>query len=388
MAKQTTPYIDFYESNKIIPVHQDTKDLQTHFQRRNALYYQMGLIPGWMAGKSVIEFGPGTGDNAMHTSSLSLSRYVLVDGNSESIKEINNRIDKKMIYADSVAVSHCLANEFDTNEKFDLVICEGLVPGQLDSSGFLRKLSKFCKVGGIIVTTTVGATSCLGDTCRHALKPFFALQTKDFWKQVDLLVQFFKEDIKMLHGMSRFPKDWVLDTVMHDWGERPWFSIEDAITALKDNFIFHGSSPCFFQDFRWYKSIQEVDFGFNNLAIKQSNELIPLLLDYRNTPENCQALEVLDGIELENLCEKAYAISYKIHVTEDIELFEDFLDVIKLIIKLIERLMPQTADSLSDYYHSVSLLKTGQRELMETNLGKFRGLFGRGQQYICMVKVK
>src|SRR5437016_651290 len=95
------PYIDFYESKKIIPVHQDTTDIEKHLQRRNALYYQLSLIPGWMTGRSVIEFGPGTGDNAIHTSSLSLSRYVLVDGNSESIKEVNQRVEEKLIHADS-----------------------------------------------------------------------------------------------------------------------------------------------------------------------------------------------------------------------------------------------------------------------------------------------
>lgn len=88
------PYIDFYESHKIIPVNQDTTDFQKHIKRRNALYYQLGLIPGLINGKSVIEFGPGTGDNAMHTSSLSPARYVLVDGNSQSIKQGFSRANK------------------------------------------------------------------------------------------------------------------------------------------------------------------------------------------------------------------------------------------------------------------------------------------------------
>lgn len=244
-------------------------------------------------------------------------------------------------------------------------------------------------MGGVVVTTTVSATSLFADICRQSLKPFFVKLTNDFWSQVNQMVQFFSEDLKMLTGMSRYPKDWITETIMQDWwGERPWFTIEDTITALKDDFIFHGSSPNFFQDLRWYKSIQEDDYGFNSSAIQQYKKLIPFLLDHRNTPQNCLQLDLVKGAELEYCCEMAYTLSHKIRVTGNLEYFKGYLDIINEIIELIRHAMPQTADSLSDYSKVISQLCAGKIELLEANLGKFKGFFGRGQQYVSMVKIK
>ncbi|MBA3656259.1 MAG: class I SAM-dependent methyltransferase [Gemmatimonadaceae bacterium] len=382
------PFVDFYESKKIIPVHQDTTDFKKHLQRRNALYHQLSVIPGWVAGRSVIEFGPGTGDNAMHTSSLLPARYVLVDGNSESVKEVKARVADRRIHGDSVEVVHSLADDFETDERFDLVICEGLVPGQLDPSAFLRKIAGLCKPGGVVITTTAGAASGLGDICRHAIMPFFTRQADDFWEQVDLAIDFFDPDLQMLPGMSRYPKDWVLDTVMYDWGERWWFSIADAIAALDSNFAFHGSSPRFFQDMRWYKSIHGLrDYGFNELATQQYHELVPLLLDYRNSPRDCPMVHQISGTQLETLCQQAWTVSRKVHTGKDLADLEEFLGIIRNVAQLVEGALPQTAASLSDFCTGVSALHDGTRNLTNVDMGSFRGLFGRGQQYISLVNV-
>jgi 2-polyprenyl-3-methyl-5-hydroxy-6-metoxy-1,4-benzoquinol methylase len=380
------PFVDFYESKKIIPVHQDTTDMRKHLHRRNALYHQLGLIPAWMAGRSVIEFGPGTGDNAIHTSSLDIARYVLVDGNSESIREVKERVTDGRVRAGSVDVIHSLATAFESDERFDLVLCEGLVPGQLDPSAFVRRLSSFCKPGGVIVTTTIGATSCLGDTCRRVIKPFASRQVPEFWAQVELLVQFFKRDVEMLQGMSRYPKDWVLDTVMYDWGELPWFPLEEAVGALRDEFMFHGSSPKFFQDLRWYKSIREEDFGFSELAIQQYNRLAPLLLDYRASPETCPSYDQIDGPKLESMSAQAYAISRQMHSGDTVDGAEEFVTVIEKIVEEIRIGMPETAKSLEDFCTGVLALR-GNQDLTTADFGTFRGLFGRGQQYLSMAKI-
>mgnify|MGYP006176012067 CR=1 FL=1 len=49
-------------------------------RRRDSLYRVLGLPPSFVRGRSVIEFGPGSGHNALFTASLAPARYVLVDG--------------------------------------------------------------------------------------------------------------------------------------------------------------------------------------------------------------------------------------------------------------------------------------------------------------------
>src|SRR6185295_17754749 len=80
------PFVDFYRANRISPVAQDIADRQRHFDRREALYRHLGLVPGQIAGRHVLEFGPGSGHNALHTLSLDPARYVLVDGNPTGLE--------------------------------------------------------------------------------------------------------------------------------------------------------------------------------------------------------------------------------------------------------------------------------------------------------------
>ena len=81
------PYIGFYSQNKISPVHQDISDLEKHYSRRDYLYRNMGIVPFSLAGKSVLEFAPGSAHNALYTSSLNPQRYLLVDINPTGLEE-------------------------------------------------------------------------------------------------------------------------------------------------------------------------------------------------------------------------------------------------------------------------------------------------------------
>ena len=59
MPEQKRAFIDFYDKHKISPVSQDISDLQAHFNRREALYRHLGVVPSFLRGKTVLEFGPG-----------------------------------------------------------------------------------------------------------------------------------------------------------------------------------------------------------------------------------------------------------------------------------------------------------------------------------------
>ena len=63
-------FVGFYESNNISPVSQDISDLNKHFQRRNSLFRSLGILPSLVKGIKVLEFGPGSGHNALYTASL------------------------------------------------------------------------------------------------------------------------------------------------------------------------------------------------------------------------------------------------------------------------------------------------------------------------------
>ena len=80
-TRENHAFVSFYAENRISPVAQDLSDLRRHFQRRESLFRSLGILPLLVQGASVIEFGPGSGHNALYTASLKPATYTLVEGN-------------------------------------------------------------------------------------------------------------------------------------------------------------------------------------------------------------------------------------------------------------------------------------------------------------------
>ncbi len=66
----TESHLEFYQKHKISPVRQDISDLQSHFQRRKALYFHLGIMPNGIRDRKVLEVAPGSGHNSLYTASL------------------------------------------------------------------------------------------------------------------------------------------------------------------------------------------------------------------------------------------------------------------------------------------------------------------------------
>jgi hypothetical protein len=60
-----TAFIDYYNTNNIIPVSQDLTDLDAFIFRRNYLYQALGLPLARIKNLNVVEFCPGGGYNAV-----------------------------------------------------------------------------------------------------------------------------------------------------------------------------------------------------------------------------------------------------------------------------------------------------------------------------------
>src|SRR5260370_38346423 len=79
-------FVDYYTSKGIIPTRQDISNLDTHFRRRETLYRHLGIPKSLLRRASVIEFGPGSGHNALFTASCRPGRYVLVDATPPTLE--------------------------------------------------------------------------------------------------------------------------------------------------------------------------------------------------------------------------------------------------------------------------------------------------------------
>jgi ubiquinone/menaquinone biosynthesis C-methylase UbiE len=373
------PYLDYYTSRGIIPVHQDLSDLKAHFNRRSGLYRSLGIVPGLLAGKAIIEIGPGTGDNALHTASLAPAEYVLIDGNPESIRALRAKQASGALTG-SVSINERDILGFRQDAHYDVVLCEGVIPIQVDPAGFLRHIARLAKPGGVVVLTTVSATSVLAEVCRRMFKPLVAAQISSFDAQVEFLTDFFKPDLESLKGMSRGHRDWVLDCIMHPWGQGRLFSIPDAIDAIGEQFDFHGASPNFVTDWRWYKTMVEDDFGFNRVASAAWRKGSAATIDHRCDPGAAQGC---DGAALEVLCQQAVALHRHAWEGDDREALDRFLAVVSAIADLLRPALPETAHALAGFVEGIGQFRQG---IAPHGLAPFRPLFGRGQQYVSFIR--
>ena len=241
--------LDFYREHTVAPVKQDITDLAAHFQRRAFLYRQLGLWPCAIEGKHVLEVGPGTGENARYTFSLGPETYTLLEPNEkarEALEAAFGKYSEVEIKADTI--------ETYEGEGFDVVLCEGLLGlAGRDARGLLDALGEKVKVGGVLVITCIDPISQCADVLRRALAQRYIRKEASLQENVEILKPIFTPHLATLKGMTRSVEDWIIDNILNPASIGPTFSIPDALTHVEGRFEVLGCSPRFLMDWRWYK---------------------------------------------------------------------------------------------------------------------------------------
>ncbi|HYM30813.1 MAG TPA: methyltransferase domain-containing protein [Candidatus Cybelea sp.] len=371
------PFVDFYRANKISPVAQDISDTERHFGRRDALYRHLGLVPAWLRGRSVIEFGPGSGYNSLHTASLCPRRYVLVDGNPTGLDAARSLL--KGFAATEFQFAGALVEDFDTDERFDLVICEGTIPFQLDPPAFLRAVARFAARGGIVITTCVDGVSLLAETLRRLAAALLTAPEQSTADKLAILLPVFSPHLATLKGMSRSHEDWILDQLIQPLVGR-LFPIADAIAALDGDFDAHGSSPRFLVDWRWHKEIHGAAANYNGVALQSYYRNLHNLADYRFTSESRNPDANRRFLEL---CDKIYAASQRYWLTRDNQAVADVSFLLPQAMVALEVGAPLSAKALQDF---VAVFEGWRKSGRMQAFGEFASWFGRGQQYLSLMR--
>ena len=376
-------FLDFYSKNKISPVSQDISDLKQHFTRREALYRHLGISPHLLKNTSILEVGPGSGHNALFTMNCKPAKYTLVDGNPVGVAETQKRLAEyapRLSPDTELNIIHSILEEFSSEDKFDVIFCEAMLPLQKNPELMLRKLASHAVQGGIIVITCMDNVSVLSDFIRRLMGQAIANPELSAIEQADALVPFFNQHFKNLHGMNRPVNDWILDNVIQPFmGEL--FSIPNAIDAVSDIADAYGVSPHLFIDWRWYKDILDADFGMNDLVIKQWWENVHNFIDYQ-----CHCDTVAP--ELNQLLYKKATV-----FIDTVIAFQNNRSPANLAPSLVH--LEALRDVLIKYPNAEKIRKciddalVGLNEIAKGNLnpdcGEFAKLFGRGQQYLSFI---
>ena len=373
------PYLDFYRANAISPVRQDISELKKHFDRREALYRHLRIPPGLLKGQSVIEFGPGSGHNAIYTSSLEPAHYVLVDGNEVGLSDVKKSLEAYCGGTTRYEVHASLIEEYDSDQRYDLVLCEGVIPFQIQPKEFARHVAKFVKPGGLLVITTIDGVSFLGEATRRLIASSLIEFKAPAQERLKVLRPVFAPHLATLAGMSRSVDDWIYDNILIPYGGR-LFSIADAVTALDEKFDAYGVSPSFFTDWRWYKDIHGKKRDYNKRAIDQYLRNVATLIDYRveipPMPRNV-------GRSILSLSEKIFYTMAKAENSNSTRPHPRIANWLRGIATLVRPESKITAASLAEVADFIEWPGHSSRLPSFRN---FKSFFGRGQQYLSFIR--
>ncbi len=226
-------FVDFYTKEGISPVTQDIEDLEKHFRRRHALYRHVGIVPSLLFGRSVLEFGPGSGHNSIVTAAMHPARYILVDANPVGLARTRDLLGQLTDDgATDISVIESYIEDFETSERFDLVLCEGVLPTQEAPTELLSHIAQFVKPGGIILITCIDAASYLAEQLRRFAATLATHEESSTEEKLAVLVPLLGPHLDTIEGMGRSHEDWILDNLIQPFHGRALMGLEEAIDAF------------------------------------------------------------------------------------------------------------------------------------------------------------
>jgi len=368
-----TPFLDYYDTLGYVPTRQmgTMRDL---FRRREELYLRLGLPPALFRGARVLEFGPGSGENASFTASLEPAEFRVVDGNSWSLEQTRNRV-RECAPSVSLETIHAGIEEYQDDSQYDIVLCEGLLPFQTDPIGLLAAVSKFVGPGGCLVITCADPISMLPESLRRYTAQLLISRGETTSQVVDFMGKFFAEDLSYLPGMTRRSEDWIVDQLLHPWTGAT-LSIGDALEALLTDFRPTGSSPSLFTDWRWYKDYEVTNADWVHTCITQFRTARLNLMDRRVLLPPMDS-EVVDSVLA--LAESCYSL---VCVGRAAYSPTEFADLSNNLEKGLARNASISAMTRASAEGFCNFISSGN----PADLHSFRSWWGRGQQYLAVTR--
>ncbi len=371
------PFVDFYRDNEISPVHQDLGDMQRHFERRQNLYRTMGIPGHLLAGRDVLEFGVGSGHNALYTASLRPASYTLVDANPYGLNEAQHLFATYVPECKPRFVTS-LIEEY-LGPPADLVICEGTIPFQHDPAAMARQIASFVRPGGLLVLTTIDDVSYLAESLRRLACEWIAPAALAPAERLEILRPLLAPHLATLTGMSRPLDDWIWDNILQPLAHGP-FSIPQAIAALDHDFDFYGASPSFVTDWRWYKELVGSAGAFNARASDAYRADVINFLDCRTGA--LPPLAAADGATVVELCEQIVTIVLERAAEPAPARAADVVAPLRRLREIVAPASPGTAAALDE---ALAMFSSGDFSGFG-EAAAFRSFFGRAQQHVTFVR--
>lgn len=388
--------LEYYGAEEIIPVHQSLprRDFGRFMFQRRQLYRNLGVEMALLEGKSILEFGPGTGDNAEVLAAFHPSVLDLVDGNGASLQSLQEKISSAKLPGHITSIYHSDARTFSLamrskNDEvskvgYHLVICEGVINGNPAPSRFLETISSFVRPGGILVITTVDPWGVLDQALRRLWKPAVVAKYKSRKDHVKCLSAVFQSHLSNL-ATTKPIGDWVEDAILHPINQDYVFSTPEALAALGAGFVVMGSSPRFHADFRWHKSLDLAEDKTNFNFLEQYEKIRPMFLDdrFQDTSATDAFTANTNMHDLNAVITQIWRLSCSMWERNSYEQISELQSLLIRVMDATRRWFPEIHDSIGEFVVALPGISKGN---FDGEMPAFKKWWGRGLMYASVVK--
>ena len=371
------PFTDFYAEHGADLVSREYSDQAALFRVREALFILLGVPPSAIRNRAVLEFGPGSGHYSVFNLRHRPRKYVFVEG----VEEVRNALKNRLLASDIEEVSWEIKDDlfeaFESDEKFDLVIAEACIHGQVDPAALFTHFVSFVEEGGILVVTTESACSKLSEILRRLVRDKLVSPRESVGAQLEVIVPVLRNHFINLKGLSRTPEDWIVDNIVQPVTGLKLFSIPDAMSALPSEFSVLGTAPRFAQDFVWYRSVSDGRSHSRSTVTNSYYRNICSILDSRHPDTR---VEAESGQELEGLCEELFK---SVGLLEE-ENCKDWGDTMYRLRKIEDLLVRVGAPSLGAFQEIADWLASDSTTT--PMLKEFQDWWGMGMQHLSIYR--
>lgn len=358
-------------------------DKDIYFNTRRYLYRSLGVRKESIEDKDILEIGPGHGYNAIVNAEYNPGLYEMVEINTESCKNIDMLFSNFKNKRISYKINNCSIDDFRSEQKYDIVICESMLAFLKNKEILLKTISDKVKDDGILILTTVDPISQFFDMTRRLLANILAYNVDDIKKKIELFTSAFKSHTDKLDGFSKIIEEWCYDMFIDNDLYYNSFSLPRVMKILSEEYeLFNMASPNLIIDERWYRQISS-DYKINNqYKINSFYKNWHNLFHYKvfSKPRIVEKNK-----ELEGLCEELFSCI----ISNDTKNKNDYVSSLIITLKKIRNNLKNIDNAIEKAIDELITIlnKEDITPIDISEMKYFSRSFGRGSQYVSFIKI-
>jgi SAM-dependent methyltransferase len=188
--------------------------------------------------------------------------------------------------------------EFESQRRFDIVICENWLGDLPHELLLIRKLADLVRPGGVLVMTLTPLIGLLPNMMRKLLALRLVERDMPFADKVTRLTEVFGPHLQTIRNMTRSHRDWVMDCLLNPHYFNIILPLDAVIAEIGSRAEVLATVPRFYTDWRWFKSLVADERHYNTAFQASYLSNLHNFVDYRRefTARTADDNRILDAI--------------------------------------------------------------------------------------------